>query len=88
MGAIVGVLIFLRDEKLPKWPLGLTLNSYISILSKIAGAALLLPTTEALGQLKWGWFQKPRKMVDFEIFDEASRGPWGSLMLILRSKGR
>jgi hypothetical protein len=89
MAGIVGILIFLKDEKLPNWPFGLTLNAYISVLSKIAGAALLLPTSEALGQLKWSWFQDTSKtMWDFEIFDNASRGPWGSFMLLIRTKGR
>lgn len=89
MAAIIGVLINLKDERLPKWPFGLTLNAYIAVLSKVAGAALLLPTSEALGQLKWSWFQgDSKKMWDFEIFDNASRGPWGSILLLIRTKGR
>ena len=89
MAAIVIVLLILKDEKLPRWPLGLTLNAYIAVLSKVAGAALLLPVSEALGQLKWSWFQgDSKKMWDFEIFDNASRGPWGSIMLLIRTKGR
>jgi hypothetical protein len=55
----------------------------------MAGAALILPVSEALGQLKWSWFQQNSKqMWDFEIFDNASRGPWGSLLLLLRTKGK
>lgn len=89
MAAIIGVLLSLKDEQLPKWPGGLTLNAYISVLSKITSAALLLPTSEALGQLKWSWFRgDSKKMWDFEIFDEASRGPWGSILLLIRTKGR
>jgi hypothetical protein len=93
MAAIVGVLIRLKDEPLTKWALaektGLTLNAYISILSKMAGAALILPVSEALGQLKWSWFlEHSKQMWDFEIFDNASRGPWGSLLLLIRTKGR
>jgi hypothetical protein len=93
MGAIIGVLIFLKDDSLSKWTLaektGLTLNTYISILSKMAGAALILPVSEALGQLKWSWFlENSKQMWDFEIFDNASRGPWGSMLLLLRTKGR
>jgi hypothetical protein len=89
MGAIVGVLLYLEGDKLPTLPLGLTLNAYIAVLSKIASAALLLPASEALGQLKWSWFQgDSKKMWDFEIFDNASRGPWGSILLLIRTKGR
>ncbi|KAF2191766.1 hypothetical protein K469DRAFT_555327 [Zopfia rhizophila CBS 207.26] len=89
MGAIVGVLLFLKDKRLPTWPLGLTLNAYIAILSRIASAALVLPVSEALGQLKWSWFKgDSKKMWDFEIFDNASRGPWGAFLLLIRTKCR
>ncbi|KAJ4984176.1 hypothetical protein SVAN01_10347 [Stagonosporopsis vannaccii] len=93
MAAIVAVLIHLQDDRLSNWTLdrrtGLTLNAYISVLSKMAGASLILPVSEALGQLKWNWFlQNSKQMWDFEIFDNASRGPWGSLLLLVRTKGR
>lgn len=93
MVAVIGVLAGLKDKPLTKWVLaektGLTLNAYISILSKMAGAALILPVSEALGQLKWSWFlEHSKQMWDFEIFDNASRGPWGSLLLLIRTKGR
>lgn len=89
MAVIVGVLIYYRDSKLPRWPGGLTLNAFIAVLSKISGAALILPVSEALGQLKWSWFQGNSKtMWDFEIFDNASRGPWGAFLLLIRTKGK
>jgi hypothetical protein len=93
MAVIIGVLIYLKNDPLSKWSLaektGLTLNTFISILSKMAGAALILPVSEALGQLKWSWFLENSKQIwDFEIFDNASRGPWGSLLLLIRTKAR
>lgn len=89
MAIIVGFLIYYRNGKLPRWYGGLTLNTVVSVLSKIAGAALILPVSEGLGQLKWSWFRgDSKKMWDFEIFDNASRGPWGALLLLVRTKGR
>tara|TARA_R110002003_G_scaffold70_12_gene6435 strand:+ start:65389 stop:67827 length:2439 start_codon:yes stop_codon:yes gene_type:complete len=93
MGAIIAVLVVLRDQSVQKWPftnMGLTLNAFVSVLSRVAGAALLLPVAEALGQLKWSWFIKgdSKKMWDFEMFDNASRGPWGSLLLLIHTKGK
>jgi hypothetical protein len=93
MAAVIGVLLYLRDRPLSDWQLAkktpLTLNAFISILSKMAGAALLLPVSEALGQLKWSWFlEHSKQMWDFEIFDNASRGPWGSMLLLIRTKAR
>lgn len=73
MTGIVIVLYHYQHQPLPRWPLGLTLNAYISVLAKISSAALLLPVSEALGQLKWNWFQakqdgtkQSKKMWDFE----------------------
>jgi hypothetical protein len=93
MGAIIAALAVLQGQPASKWPLdkaGLTLNAFVSILSRIAGAALLLPVAEALGQLKWNWFIRgdSKKMWDFEMFDNASRGPWGAFLLLIHTKGK
>ena len=86
-GAIIGLLYYLHDQSLNKWPPGLTI---ITVLSKIASGALILPISEGIGQLKWTWFhgKKSRDVFDFEIFDKASRGALGSFMLLCRTKGR
>ena len=66
---------------------GILLN-WNNVLGKVASAALIVPTSEALGQLKWHWFHNSKAMWDFGIFDKASRGPMGALMLLYRTKGR
>ena len=70
MGAIVGIYIWLKDR--PMSEVG-ELLTWTNILGKVASAALIVPTSEALGQLKWNWFHNSRAMWDFEIFDKASR---------------
>lgn len=41
-------------------------------------------STACISQLKWIYFeQKGRRLVDLQIFNEASRGPFGALSLIL-----
>ncbi|KAF2673194.1 hypothetical protein BT63DRAFT_149242 [Microthyrium microscopicum] len=88
MAIILGVLFRYNNKEIPHWRIGFTLNAFISILSGFAKSALLLPTAEALGQLKWNWFTKKSKaMLDFEVLDSASRGPWGSMVLLARTKG-
>ena len=83
--AIVTTYIVVKDRPLNQ--LGSTLV-ITNILGKVATAALIIPTTEALGQLKWNWFHTSNAIWDFEIFDKATRGPWGAAMLLYRTKGR
>jgi hypothetical protein len=86
---IIAVVLYKQDGKtMPKWRMGITINAFISIFSGFAKSALLLPTAEALGQLKWNWFRKgEKKMMDFEVMDSASRGAWGSMVMLARGKG-
>ena len=50
-----------------------SLLTLANVLGKISSAALIVPTSEALGQLKWNWFSKSNAMWDFDIFDKATR---------------
>jgi hypothetical protein len=87
VAAIVGVLIYYDGKMQPKQVvLGITLNGYISVFAAIAKAAMILPVSEAIGQLKWMWFRQERRLSNFSTFDNASRGPWGSLMLLGTTK--
>jgi hypothetical protein len=87
MAAIVAIYVHLKDKPISLSRSGMLLTT-ANVLGKIASAALIVPTSEALGQLKWNWFHDSKAMWDFEIFDKASRGPWGALMLLFRTRGR
>jgi hypothetical protein len=85
MSAVVGIYSRVNNRSMSASEQLLT---WVNVLGKIAAAALIVPTSEALGQLKWNCFHKSRAMWDFEIFDKASRGPWGAVMLLFRTRGR
>jgi hypothetical protein len=81
--AVVGLLLYYDGKRQPSDVVkGITLNASIAIFAAIAKAAMILPVSEAIGQLKWIWFRRERKLYDFFTFDNATRGPWGSLMLL------
>ena len=85
---LIGILWIYQDQSVPQWPYRITLNAVISLLSTLARASLLIPVVQALSQLKWLWFNKQRPLSDFDAFDDASRGAWGSLKLLrLSAKG-
>lgn len=88
MVVIAAVLARYDGKPIPKWSMDLSINAFISIFSGFAKSALLLPTAEALGQLKWDWFRKgERSMMDFEVMDGASRGAIGSAVMLAKNKG-
>lgn len=72
MGAVAGIYVRVDAHSMSGTEAALT---WVNVLGEVAAAALIIPTSEALSQLKWNWFYKSRAMWDFEIFDKASRGP-------------
>lgn len=84
--AVVAIIIILKiydGQPMSKWPHSITLNSLLAIFTTLAQMGLMIPISEALSQLKWVWFKEAeRPLVDFETFDQASRGPVGSIKLL------
>jgi hypothetical protein len=87
MVAVVAIYVCLKDEPISRSRSSMLLT-IANGLGKVASAALIVPISEALGQLKWTWFHDSKAMWDFEIFDKATRGPWGALMLLFRTRCR
>jgi Protein of unknown function (DUF3176) len=76
-----------EGQTVPQWRFEITLNAMIAIFATIAKAALLNPVTQCIFQLKWTWFaSRERHLLDFQTFDQASRGEWGSFIFLIRVK--
>ena len=86
--AIVATVYPYSGKKPPDWKYGLTLNTFIAIEVVVLKAAMLLVIAEGLGQLKWTWFGRERTLHDLTTYDNASRGPWGALVLLCKLRGR
>ena len=74
------------DLNLPNW---LTLNGLVATLSTFNRVCLMIPVSSALSQEAWLWFSKasqdPKvssRLRDLERSDHASRGVWGSIVLL------
>ncbi|KIV83869.1 hypothetical protein PV11_05858 [Exophiala sideris] len=74
------------DLNLPNW---LTLNGLVATLSTFNRVCLMIPVSSALSQEAWLWFSKaaqdPKvssRLRDLERSDRASRGVWGSMVLL------
>ncbi|KAK8135316.1 hypothetical protein PG984_003256 [Apiospora sp. TS-2023a] len=81
--ATVITLYRLNNTSLDSWGFFLGLNTVVSILAAISRAALAFAVSSCVGQAKWNWYrQKQDSLYVFERFDQASRGPWGSVRLL------
>lgn len=85
LAAIVILLAVVDNRTLPKLPLSITVNTYISFFATIAKATMLFAVAESLSQLKWLWFRQPRMLDEIQTFDDASRGPMGAVKLIIQT---
>jgi hypothetical protein len=74
--AIIAVLFAYDGKSMTHWNAWLRPNTVVSALSTLAKSSMLMVVGQGLGQLKWQHFeQRPRRLVDFEDFEDASRGP-------------
>jgi hypothetical protein len=79
---IVVLLITYKDKRFDSWHSDIQITTIIAALSQLAQSALLVSLAACLGQLKWTWLRDERSANDLQLFDEASRGPYGSLRLL------
>lgn len=87
IAGIVIVLFKFDRHPLPEWPYGIILGALVSLLATIATIGLAEPIAAGIGQAKWKWHTKEHCMADFNLIDEASRGPLKAFWLICRGKG-
>ena len=90
---ILVVVLQYFDRQLQKpWRYGITPNAVIAGLTTIIRTSLGVCVTAALSQSGWNWYARlngekigrGKKIEDFGLFDEASRGSWGSAKLLWR----
>ena len=79
---IVSVLAAFDGKELPSLPMDITLNTFLAFFTTIVRVAITGPVAECISQWKWNWFHHERPLADFQIFDRASRGILGSVLLI------
>lgn len=87
--AIILILYLYEGRSLSNLPDGISINAIIAILSTAMKAALSVPVAEAISQAKWDWFHpQGRSLADMEVYDQASRGPWGALRMLANVRWR
>jgi hypothetical protein len=90
LGAMVIVLMYYHGKPQAQWRQSyFTLNGLVAFLATLTKTGLIIPVSAAIGQRKWLRFlpnksgtRNAKRLGDFEMFDEASRGSLGSTKLI------
>ncbi|GME40134.1 hypothetical protein OIDMADRAFT_52960 [Neofusicoccum parvum] len=75
-------LHLVQDKPLHDWTFFFQPNTVLSALVTAAKSAMLFSIAECLGQLKWIYYwhcKEKRRLQTLEVFDGASRGPWGAV---------
>ena len=100
--ATFGLLWHYDNKPVPRFADGYwTLNSIVALLATITKGALMVSVASALGRRKWrhflprstSWKRRSEKaskqlLGDFETFDSASRGAFGSVQLMWKLRLR
>lgn len=86
--AIVAILAQFDNKPLDSWRLSIQPNTVVSVLSTVAKSSLFLAVAECISQQKWLYYHSPRlrSFGKFDLFDQASRGPYGAIQLLFSIK--
>lgn len=83
LGGMISIFFYMKDRPLSDWQFPISLNAIISILTTACSAAIMHGVSTSISQLKWLHFATGhRKLFSLESFDEASRGPYGSIKFL------
>lgn len=86
---LVVLLHFANGKAMDSWGLPLQPNTLIAILTTAMRSSIMLVAAACIGQLKWRHFTLlPRPLQHLQLYDDASRGPWGSVKLLCQLRTR
>ena len=90
LSAMLALILVVRHydgKPLPKWPLRITIGTYIAVCSKVMSAMLLVPVVNSMSQYKWHMYQQSKGPLDaMGLVDNATRGMGGSILLLSKRK--
>ncbi len=85
--SIVLMLVFLNfinKAPIENWVSQTSPSTIISITTIAARTTMMVPVASCIDQLKWQhYLHRPNMLHHFQIFEEASRGPWGAAKALL-----
>ena len=70
------------------WQSSISPNAMISTLSTLSKSMILVAIAATIGQQKWQYFGRgqAKRLMDIDLFHEASQGPFGAVKFVLRMR--
>ncbi|KAL9624462.1 MAG: hypothetical protein Q9160_001425 [Pyrenula sp. 1 TL-2023] len=97
LAALIGLLAYFNGRDQRTWHTGtaITLNAVVAAIATVTKSSLVFVISSCLGQAMWNWYAMPRQgsrrssrhgrpLKDMQDLDEASRGTYGSLLLLVK----
>ncbi|KAF7541034.1 hypothetical protein G7054_g953 [Neopestalotiopsis clavispora] len=76
----------MHDRPLPDWTFFISLNATVALLITASKAGAMFSIGSCFSQSKWLHYRKStRKLEELDLFEEASRGPLGALVMLFTS---
>jgi hypothetical protein len=83
MALLLAMLGRIDQLAFEKWDLPIQPNSLISVFTTVMKTSLMVPVVTCISQLKWRHYLRGSHPLNhLELYEEASRGPWGSLVML------
>lgn len=86
---LIPVLVRVDGLAVEDWPYAILPNTLLSILTNVTKTAMMVPIAACLSQMKWDHFHNRVNPLDHvQLYDDASRGPWGSFILLVTGRAK
>lgn len=86
---LIPVLVRVDGLAVEDWPYAILPNTLLSILTNVTKTAMMVPVAACLSQMKWDHFHHRANPLDhLQLYDDASRGPYGSFMLLVTGRAK
>lgn len=82
-GVLVALFACFNNTPILEWK-GISLNAAVALIATILKGLIAFTVSDCLGQAKWIWLSwQQRPLNDFAFIDQGSRGPLGSMKILL-----
>ena len=83
MVCVMAILVKMKDQPLSNWTFFLSLPATVAVFITLAKSTTIFSVAACIGQYKWLYFRSAaRSLHDLDLFEDASRGPIGSIRLL------